>query len=145
MVPVAERTKSRVPVRKWFLRGMIRREGLGHRGGWFFCQAGSRKRARMGDYDFAFKAYMAEVKRSYKGIIPEEVDPLEDMSLRRSGRRGANTVARVSGLPKDYIETHNRWRKRERAKGTTPKLDMLGTYTQVQEALALRLQYTQCQ
>lgn len=93
----------------------------------------------MGDYDFAIKAYMAEVKRSYNGVIPAEVNPLNNMSLRRSGRRGSNMVARIAELPKDYIDAHNRWWKRERSKGTLPKLDMLGTYTQVQEALELRL------
>ena len=144
MIPIAEQTRTNLPVRLWFNLGMKRRQLRGWTGGWYFCSLGSRKRAKLSDYDGDFKMWMCVVKDTCPGVIPEAVDPMQDMSLRRSGRRGANTVAQNQRLTKNEIEIHNRWRKRERAKGATPSLDMVGTYTQMQEALQTKLRYSQC-
>jgi hypothetical protein len=65
------------------------------------------------------------------------------MSLRRSGRRASTTEVQNSGLSQPKVELHNRWRKVERAQGAAPQLDMVGTYTQVQEALPAKLEYSQ--
>lgn len=144
MIPIADNTRTGLPVRLWFNLGMKRRELLGWRGGWYFCAPGSRRRAKMSDYDLDFKMWMCLVKDRCPGIIPDAVDPMQHMSLRRSGRRGANTVAQNQRLTKTEIEVHNRWRKQERAKGAAPRLDMVGTYTQLQEALPTKLRYSQC-
>lgn len=97
----------------------------------------------MSDYDGAFKQWLSVVKETRPGVIPANVDPIADMSLRRSGRRGSNTEVQNHGLGKDMIEVHNRWKKRERAQGVTPQMDMVATYTQTQEALPSKLRYSQ--
>lgn len=80
-------------------------------------------------------------------MIPDRVDPMEDMSLRRSGRRAATTEVQNNGLGKPKLELHNRWKKMERARGGAPQMDMVFTYTytytQTQEALKARLEFSQ--
>ena len=48
-----------------------------------------------------------------EGLIPDDVDIGEDMSLWKSMRRGSTTEVLKKGLDTSVIETNNRWRKRE--------------------------------
>lgn len=97
----------------------------------------------MADYDPAFKQWLVALKQERPGLIPDRVDPMEDMSLRRSGRRAATTEVQNNGLGKPKLELHNRWKKVERARGAAPQMDMVSTYTQTQEALKARLEFSQ--
>jgi hypothetical protein len=142
MLPIADETKSGIPHRRWLARGIQSRKRKGWNGGWFFCRRG-RSQARMADYDLAFKQWLVVLKEAKPGLIPDRVDPMEDMSLRRSGRRAATTEVQNNGLSKPKLEMHNRWKKVERAKGAAPQMDMVSTYTQTQEALAARLEFSQ--
>ena len=97
----------------------------------------------MADYDSAFKQWLVVLKDSRPGLIPARVDPMEDMSLRRSGRRAVTTEVQNNELGKAKLELHNRWKKVERARGAAPQMDMVATYTQTQEALRARLEFSQ--
>ena len=142
MLPIADVTKSGIPHRRWIGRGMASRKRKGWNGGWFFSRRG-RIQARMADYDPAFKQWLVALKQERPGLIPDRVDPMEDMSLRRSGRRAATTEVQNNGLGKPKLELHNRWKKVERARGAAPQMDMVSTYTQTQEALKARLEFSQ--
>ncbi len=142
ILPVADVTRSGIPHRKWIQRGMDSRIRKGWQGGWFFSRK-RREQARMADYDSAFKQWLVVLKDSRPGLIPARVDPMEDMSLRRSGRRAVTTEVQNNGLGKAKLELHNRWKKVERARGAAPQMDMVATYTQTQEALRARLEFSQ--
>ena len=142
MLPIADVTKSRIPHRRWITRGMESRARKGWQGGWFFCRKG-RMQGRMSDYDASFKQWLVVLKDARPGLIPDRVDPMEDMSLRRSGRRAVTTEVQNNGLSKPKLEMHNRWKKVERAKGSAPQMDMVATYTQTQEAIKARLEFSQ--
>lgn len=143
LLPVADETRTRVPGRLWFGRLLQRLHYVeGRETGWVFARRDG-KRAKFGDYDNLFKHYMVRVKAECPGVIPDKVNPAEDMSLWRSGRRGSNTETANQNLDTTAIELNNRWRKRERARGTEPGMSMRAVYTQVENALASYLRYSQ--
>ena len=72
--------------------------------------------ARMADYDGSFKQWLVVLKEARPGLIPDRVDPMEDMSLRRLGGRAVTTEVQNNGLSKPKLEMHNCWKKVERAK-----------------------------
>jgi hypothetical protein len=144
LLPIADETRTKLPVRKWFGR-LIGRivEEEGRTEGWLF-QRKKGRRGKISDYDGLFKDYMDRVKDEFVGLIPENVNPLVDMSLWRSGRRGSTTEVSNQGLDQVAIDMNNRWRKRERSKGGDPSMSMRELYTQVENSLATFLRYAQC-
>ena len=111
--------------------------------GWVFQVKG--KRGKVADYDTIFVDYGLQLQEVNPRMFPDKTDLTQVLSLWRSGRRGSNTVAANQNLDKIAIELNNRWRKRERAKGTEPGQSMLASYTQIEHALAALLRYSQVQ
>ena len=148
-LPVADKTKSGIPIRKWFTRLLLRRTRVqGRTGGWLFCTRDkkgelTKVKAKLAQYDPLFKDYMTKVKDKFPGVIPEKCDPLAEFSLWRSGRRGSTTEAGNQKVGADVIEMNNRWRKKMRAKGAAVFQNMRMVYTNVRAALLLRLRYSQ--
>ena len=144
LMPIADETRTRLPVRRWFGRligRLVHEEG--RTDGWLF-QRDNGKRGKISDYDGMFKEYMDRVKDEFPGLIPDNVNPLLDMSLWRSGRRGSTTEVSNQKLDQVAIDMNNRWRKRERAKGGDPSMGMRELYTQIEHSLFTFLRYSQC-
>ena len=143
-MPIADETRTHLPVRKWFGRligRLVHEEG--RTDGWLF-QKGNGGKGKLADYDGMFKEYMDRVKDEFPGLIPDNVNPLLDMSLWRSGRRGSTTEVSNQNLDQVAIDMNNRWRKRERAKGGDPSMSMRELYTQIEHSLFTFLRYSQC-
>lgn len=141
--PIADITKTRFPVQKWFaqlLRRLVYDEG--RQTGWIF-QWEDGKREKFVDWDDAYKHYMARVQEETLNIIPETVDVVKDMSLWRSGRRGSTTDVSNAELDPVAIDANNRWRRRERHQGGEQAMGMREMYTQVENALPMFLCYSQ--
>ena len=144
LMPIADTTRTSLPIRKWFgrlLGRLVHEEG--RRDGWLFQNDKGRK-GKIADYDGMFKEYMERVKDEFPGLIPDYVNPLLDMSLWRSGRRGSTTEVSNQNLDQVAIDMNNRWRKRERAKGGDPSMGMRELYTQIEHSLSTFLRYSQC-
>ena len=141
-VPVADKTGSGVPVRKWMGRlVMDRRVGKQRRRkGWLFSKRGGQK-GKMSDYDGMFKELLTLVKLNHPKVMPDSIK-IEDFSLWRSGRRGATTEATNRNVDTKVIEAINRWRRKEAAKGAEAGLPMRQVYTAAKHTLQVMLQFS---
>ena len=128
-LPIADRTRSGVPHRQWIGRLMYRRVVLqGRTGGWLF-PGNKGGKARMSKYEGPFVEAMSLLHESEPELFSVGTT-LDLFSLKRSLRRGAIQAVGDRVSP-NVVNMMNRWRKRERARGTEPGLDMRQTYTQV--------------
>jgi hypothetical protein len=59
----------------------------------------------------------------------------EEYSVMRSLRRGATSHAQNCEIRKEVIETNNRWRKYDRARGMTPGMSMFERYSEARASL----------
>ena len=84
---------------------------------------------RIADYNPAFVDAMNRLYESQPGLFSVGTF-LENFSLRRSMRRGA-VMAVGDKVSEHVVDMMNRWRKKERAQGTKPGLNMHQHYTQV--------------
>ena len=141
MVPIVDRTKSGIEVRKWVTRLMrVRMVVDGAKEGPLFVNERG-KRARMVEFNSQFQDLVEEAREVCPRVFPEKAS-LEDYNLRRSLRRGSTTQATNNKVPQATIDLVNRWRKKERAKGANPGLSMQQTYTQVRSAVEATLEYS---
>lgn len=143
LLPIADDTRSKIPVRAWFCRMMITQvTERGRRDGWVF-QRRDGTRARFGDYDGLFKKYMKELKGDGRGLIPQNVDPDKDLSLRRSLRKSSTSEASNQNVDGVAIDMNNRWRRLERSKSGEAALGMRELYSQLESTLPTQLRYSQ--
>jgi hypothetical protein len=92
--------------------------------------------------------YNAIVRQYFQAIQEEEddlIDPNIDVirfGISRTYRKSAESMARAAGIPKDQVETMNRWRKIERAKGKMPQFDMADHYADAKQLGTLTWRYS---
>jgi hypothetical protein len=103
-------------------RVAVKRQGQGAVG-----QTGL-KRARVGNLNLVFIPLLLRVQEKYPETIGPDGQVEEEYSASRSFKRGATSQARIMEIPADVIEANNRWRKEERARGSTPHMALLGRY-----------------
>jgi hypothetical protein len=73
--------------------------------------------------------------RHYFGLVQAEDEsgmdletPLIRFGISRTYRKTSETRARAAGIPKEQVETVNRWKKIERAQGRRPQFAMVDHY-----------------
>ena len=141
-VPLADKTKSNIPTRRWLSRLLNTRVNLdGQVTGFLFARQDGRK-ASLGDYDASFRDYLERARESHAGFFFSSA-LITDYSLRRSLRRGATIEAENNNVDTAAIELINRWRKKESARGAEPTLSMRQVYTQVSRAAGSALRFSQ--
>ena len=72
----------------------------------------------------------------------KDINIRENFSINRSFRRGSSTHAQNSKVPIPVIETMNRWKKFERAKGRKANLAMIETYADIEQLIPTMIQYS---
>jgi hypothetical protein len=108
----------------------------------FRIQPGDSTPATVSRLDEFFHRYLRKLQEARPDILSPGTVVERVFSLRRSLRRGSTTHARNRAIPKDVIESNNRWRKQERAKNREASLSMLDTYTDVVAVLEMHLVYS---
>ncbi len=73
---------------------------------------------------------LVEIQNKHPEIIDPSVIVFEEMGISRSFRRGATTHARNMKVSEPDIDSMNRWRKFEAAKGGRPSMAMRDHYSQ---------------
>ena len=69
---------------------------------------------------------LARVQARLPSLIGENSKVEDEYSASRSFKRGATAQARNMEIPReDVIEANNRWRQKERARGSTPHMNLL--------------------
>ena len=128
--PLALKSDSGLEYRLWMFRALTEygREGI-DKGPVFRVQSGrlgdKLKRAKVGDLDTMIRPLLERVRQSYPDLIEADVDIDDEYSASRSFKRGATSQATNKEIPKVVIEANNRWRKKERARGSTPHMSLL--------------------
>ena len=141
-VPLADRTKSKIPTRRWVSRLLSRRTRVdGRKSGPLFANKDGN-RASLGDFDPLFRDYLERLRQANPDVFLTSVS-IEDYSLRRSLRRGATTTSQNNKVDGVAIDLINRWRKKEAAKGAEAGLSMRQVYTQVSQAVVAALRFSQ--
>ena len=88
MVPISDKTHSKIPFRLWMERIMHRRANHQRRTkGWLF-ETRTGARAKFGRYDDKFRALVSLARATNARLVPQVIEA-EDFSLWRSPRRGA--------------------------------------------------------
>jgi hypothetical protein len=92
--------------------------------------------------------YNALVRHYFTLMIEEDEDLLDPNTevvrygVSRTYRKSSESKARASGIPKDQVETMNRWRRIEKAKGKMPKFDMADHYSDAKQLSTLTWRYS---
>ena len=69
-------------------------------------------------------------------------DIREEYSINWSFRRGSSTHAQNQKVPESVINTQNRWRKFEAAKGRRPKFGMVENYSDIEHLIPSAIRYS---
>jgi hypothetical protein len=92
-------------------------------------------RAKVGDSDKVFRPLLVRVQDRHPETIGPNINVEEEYSASRSLKRGATSQARNQQIPLDVIKVNNRWRKIERARGSTPHMSLLERYADDERAV----------
>jgi hypothetical protein len=141
MVPISDKTHSKIPFRLWMERIMFRRVNCQHRTKGSLFETGTGARAKFGKYDAMFWMLVSQVRTTNFRLVPLSIEA-EDFSLWCSPRRGAVLETTQQGVDSKVMELVNRWRSKEAAKGSVPNLPMRQGYTEVKSTLPTMLKYS---
>jgi hypothetical protein len=131
LTPLAATTSSGIQVKLWVSRLVATKAGYGQvRGPLFSTRRGILVSPNMIETELMDR--LQGIKDSQGGLIPADVDVLEDFGISRSFRRGATSTARIRGVDDKHVTLINRWRVFENAKGRRPTLAMKDHYSDIQ-------------
>ncbi len=99
---------------------------------------------KYGDYEHGFLTRMSKVQVAKPELFAKpDSNVFDEYSLGRSSRRSATGRALNIRLDSTIIDTNNRWRVRERAKGSDPNQNMIQHYADVLVLLDALLAFPQ--
>jgi hypothetical protein len=151
--PLALESTSGLQYRLWMHRALQEHGKAGAFDGPMFrveekqkrgARAGARsyRRAKVGDLDTVFRPLLLRVQEKYPDTIGADVNVEEEYSARRSFKRGATSQARNKQIPPDVIVANNRWRKDEKARGSTPHMALLERYADARAVVPLLVRFS---
>ena len=110
-------------------------------GGLAFCDTeGYVVSSREVDAKFRDLATTLQIRRP--DLIRPETDVIAEISIARSLRRGAQSMAYAYNVSKSDQDVVNRWQQKERAKGRDPNRPMRARYADVKLLKPAFLRYT---
>ncbi|KAL3782049.1 hypothetical protein ACHAWO_000288 [Cyclotella atomus] len=83
----------------------------------------------------------APVRDKDEGVIDADIDVIR-FGIRRTYHKSSESRARAAGIPKDQVETMNRWQRIERSKGKMPQFDMADHYADAKQLSTLTWRYS---
>jgi hypothetical protein len=141
LFPVVSVTRSGINVRKWIAALIVVREKEGRVDGPAFCDTeGYVVSSREVDAKFRDLATTLQIRRP--DLIRPETDVMAEISIARSLRRGAQSMAYAYNVSKSDQDVVNRWQQKERAKGRDPNRPMRARYADVKLLKPAFLRYT---
>jgi hypothetical protein len=130
LIPLSATTHSGLQVKLWIERLLEVRQRDGRLSGPAFCnKLGQLIHPSVYQEEFAERLHLIQGRKP--GLIPPDVDILEDFGISRSFRRGSTSTARTRGVDDKSVELINRWRKFENARGKRPALPMREHYSDI--------------
>jgi len=142
LIPCVVETASGLRPGIWLGRIIEVFEELGRVSGYLLSRDDG-KDPRLHDYEQPFSEALLGVQTRRPDLIHPDIDVAADYGLPRSGRRGATTQARVSGVSEMDIGTNQLWRKTELNVGRAFRFgDMIQYYTELTQSLPLQLRFS---
>lgn len=144
LLPLSLVTKSGLEVGEWVVRLLDLCGVKGWTKGALLrsCKGGRWVRGKIMDLDPMFHGYLLRVKKRWPEIITADDNPVALSSLYRSLRKGFTARARNMGVPQAVIESQNRWRRVDKARGKQLAMGMLEHYSDIVAILETLLQYS---
>ena len=139
--PLASTTNAGRPIQLWFHRLLKLLGKEGKVDGPMFTNANG-KRLSISEMDEFLHAVLCSVQQKFPNIIGDQIPVREEFSVYRSLRRGATSEAQNAAIPKEVIESNNRWRKFSRAKGMTPGMSMMERYSDAKVAVPSLIRFS---
>ncbi|KAL3778014.1 hypothetical protein ACHAWO_005880 [Cyclotella atomus] len=93
------------------------------------------------EYNAVVRHYFKTIQEEDDDLIDSNIDVLR-FGISRTYRKSSELMAGSAGLPKDQVETMNRWRKIERSKGKMPQFDMADHYADAKQLITLTWRYS---
>ena len=144
-LPLACRSSSGIDIRLWTHRTIEAYGKFGVFAGPLFriAQRGSKvRRSSVGDLDILFHGLMQRVQERWPQVLKPSVQVPDEMSVRRSLRRGSTTEASNRGIPKEVIEANQRWGKHQRSRGVLPNMSMMERYSDARANVGYLIRYS---
>lgn len=137
---VANESSSGLRPRFWLERLLEVCSDEGRLSGYAFNNAnGSRPSPT--EYNANIRQYFKAIQEEEEGLVDPNIDTIR-FGISRTYRKSSESMARAAGIPKDQVETMNRWRKIERAKGKMPQFDMADHYADAKQLSTLTWRYS---
>ena len=103
---------------------------------------GKLVKSRITDHDPHYHAYLRRVQMRAPEVLNPKVKVEDEASLLRSIIKGSVAQARNMQIPKDVIDSNNRWRKVERAGARQITVEMIEYYSDVRAMIKALLGYS---
>jgi hypothetical protein len=145
--PLAIRSRSGLEYRLWMHRMICCYAHFGVVSGPVFRRQKKKasdkiERARVGDINLILHPALVRVQARLPHLIGEGSKVEDEYSTSRSFKRGATAQARNMDIPKDVIEANNRWRQKEKSRGSTPHMSLLERYTDAKASVPLLVKFS---
>lgn len=144
-LPLACKSSSGVDIQLWVSRLLQAYQTLGVTSGPVFRvakQGNKVKRSAMGDLDILFHGVLAKVQERWPRVLPPTTKIQDEISVRRSLRRGSTTEASNRKIPREVVEANQRWGKHQRSRGILPSMSMMERYTDARANVGYLVQYS---
>ncbi len=96
------------------------------------------------EYDAMLHHFLQEIQREDQDLLDDQ-ESLDRYSFYRTFRKTATGRARGAGLDSDTINTMNRWKTVERAKGKQPQWNMVDNYSDARDLMPVTWRYSYVQ
>jgi hypothetical protein len=142
LTPLAATTNSGLKVREWIRRLVGVKEVMGKLNGPAFQDdVGDILSSQV--IEGALREWLHLLKETKPGLVPMDVDVLENFGISRSFRRETTSTARVQGVSDKHADLINRWRKFEDARGRRPTLAMHDHYSDIEIMIPELVRFSQ--
>ncbi len=141
---LSSQTKSpfKSSFREWMERLLEVRSRQERTSGWLFCKEDGSQ-LEMTHFEVDILRTISDIQENTDGIIPKEIDVFDKYGVFRSWRRGATSIVRNEGVPKEDIDLNNWWRKQEASRGKHVSADMLAYYTEDLLVLDAKMRFSE--
>jgi hypothetical protein len=144
-LPLACRSSADIEIHLWMHRLLETYGALGVTSGPVFHVAHTGKKVKqsaMGDLDLLFHGILQRVQEHWPQVLPPSVKVQDEISVRRSLRRGSTTEASNRGIPKEVVEANQRWGKHQRSRGVLPQMSMMERYSDARANVGYLIWYS---
>ena len=141
LLAVASETASGLTPRFWAETLILCRENQGLTAGPAICNMDGSQ-CKMRDLEPLFLELLETIREEHPKLFDLDCIISEDFGLSPSMRRGADTRATLLKLSTRVIETMNRWKTIENARGAAPQLKLRERYADIRDLVSLMVEFS---